>query len=74
VSVNGYGVYQNITFTLVVKIFKPRGTLKPEEHYKTKIELASEIIEELIAQGWNIELVLASSLYGESSQFISTLQ
>lgn len=51
-----------------------RGTLKPEEHYKTKIELASEIIEELIAQGWNIELVLASSLYGESSQFISTLQ
>ncbi|NEP08995.1 MAG: IS701 family transposase [Symploca sp. SIO2C1] len=52
VSVNAYGVYQNITFPLVVKIFKPRGTLKPEEHYKTKIELASEIIEELIGQGW----------------------
>jgi len=74
VSVNAYGVYQNITFPLVVKIFKPRGTLKPGEHYKTKIELASEIIEELIAQGWKIELVLADSLYGESSNFISTLE
>lgn len=26
VSVNAYGVYFNITFPLVVKVFKPRGT------------------------------------------------
>lgn len=31
----------------------------------TKIELATEIIIELIELGFNIELVLADSLYGE---------
>lgn len=70
VSVNAYGVYCNITFPLVVKVFKPKGTLKESDKYKTKIELASEIITELIESGFNIELVLANSLYGESSQFI----
>jgi SRSO17 transposase len=35
--------------------------------------LASEIITELIESGFNIELVLADSLYGESSQFIQKL-
>ncbi len=40
VSVNAYGVYSNITFPLSVKIFKPKGTLKEEDEYKTKIELA----------------------------------
>ena len=45
----------------------------PEDKYKTKIELASEIITELIELGLNIELVLADSFYGESSQFIQKL-
>ncbi|BAY48811.1 transposase [Scytonema sp. HK-05] len=70
VSVNAYGVYANITFPLIVKVFKPKGTLKESNKYKTKIELASEIITELMESGFNIELVLADSLYGESSQFI----
>lgn len=70
VSVNAYGVYSNITFPLMVKVFKPKGTLKEGDKYKTKIELASEIITELIEEGFKIELVLADSLYGESSQFI----
>ena len=30
VSVNAYGVYQNITFPLIFKVFKPKGTLKQE--------------------------------------------
>jgi len=70
VSVNAYGVYANITFPLIFKVFKPKGTLKESDKYKTKIELASEIITELMESGFNIELVLADSLYGESSQFI----
>ncbi len=74
VSVNAYGVYQNITFPLIFKVFKPRTILKPEEQYKTKIDLASEIIEELIEEGLKIELVLADSLSGESSQFIRKLE
>ena len=73
VSVNAYGIYKNITFPLSFKIFKPKGTLKPEDRYQTKIQLASSIIEELIEFGFNIELVLADSLYGEASSFISTL-
>ncbi len=73
VSVNAYGVYSNITFPLSVKIFKPKGTLKAEDKYKTKIELATEIITELIEAGFTIKLVLADSLYGESTQFIRKL-
>jgi SRSO17 transposase len=74
VSVNAYGVYQNITFPLIFKIFKPKGTLKPEDKYQTKIQLVSSIIEELIDFGFNIELVLADSLYGEASCFIRKLE
>ena len=35
---------------LIVHEFKPKGTLKAEDKYKTKIELASEIITELIEE------------------------
>ena len=54
-------------------MFKPKGALKVEDKYQTKIELAAEIITELINEGFNIKLVLADSLYGESSQFLSNL-
>lgn len=73
VSVNAYGVYANITFPLIAQVFKPKGTLKESDKYKTKIELAAEIITELMESGFNIELVLADSLYGESSQFLRKL-
>lgn len=73
VSVNAYGVYNNITFPLLFKVFKPQGTLQAGDKYKTKIELVTEIITELIELGCNVELVLADSLYGESSQFIRRL-
>ncbi len=74
VTVNAYGVYANLTFPLSFKVFKPKETLKSGDKYKTKIELASEIITELIDEGFNIELVLADSLYGESSEFIRKLK
>ena len=73
VSVNAYGIYENITFPLVFKIFKPKGTLKENDTYKTKIELASSIVTELVEFGFNIDLVLADGLYGEASSFIRTL-
>ena len=73
VSVNAYGVYCNITFPLIFKVFKPKGTLKEGDKYQTKIELAAEIIRELMNEGFNIDLVLADSLYGESSQFLHQL-
>ncbi len=64
VSVNAYGIYEHISFPLVFKVFKPRETLKEAEPYKTKIELATEIITELMDFGLKIELVLSDSLYG----------
>lgn len=73
VSVNVYGIYNNITFPLIFKVFKPRETLKESDKSQTKIELAGEIKPLLIDFGWKIELVLSDSLYGESSQFIRTL-
>ncbi len=73
VSVNAYGVYCHITFPLIFKVFKPKGTLKESDKYQTKIELAAEIIRELMNEGFNIDLVLADSLYGESSQFLHQL-
>jgi len=47
VSVNAYGVMENITFPLIFKVFKPRTRVPPGDTYKTKPELAVEIIEEL---------------------------
>jgi len=72
VSVNAY-VVDNITYPLLFKIFKPLSRLQPGDVYKTKPELAVEILQEL--EEWNlIELVLADSLYGESGDVIHELQ
>jgi SRSO17 transposase len=73
VSVNAYGIYQDITFHLMFKVFNPQGRLKLGDNYQTKIKLASLIIKKLIEFGFKIELVLADSFYGESSSFIRTL-
>jgi SRSO17 transposase len=73
VSVNAYGVYENLTFPLMFKVFKPKGRFKTGDRHKTKIQLAFEIIDEVVSFGFEIELVLADSLYGESSLFIQTL-
>lgn len=42
--------------------------------YKTKPQLAEEIIRELLALGFRFKLVLADSLYGESSNVIRVLE
>jgi SRSO17 transposase len=73
VSVNAYGVLDNITFPLLFRIFKPEKRLKAEEIYKSKPELAIELIHELRARGFAFDLVLADRLYGESSAFITAL-
>lgn len=74
VSVNAYGVLDHITFPLVFKIYKPRSRLLPGDTYKSKPELASEIIQELQQWGFHFQVVLADCLYGESGDFISMLE
>ncbi len=73
VSVNAYGVVENITFPLLFKIFKPEKCLKAGDVYHSKPSLALELIQELRQRGFQFDLVLADRLYGESSDFISTL-
>jgi SRSO17 transposase len=73
VSVNAYGVLGTTTFPLLFRIFKPQTRLKAGDAYKTKPQLAIEIIEELLRLGFRFSVVLADSLYGESGPFISAL-
>jgi SRSO17 transposase len=74
VSVNAYGVLDHLTFPLLFKVYKPHTRLKPGDTYKTKPELAVEIIEELEQWGFQFDVVLADCVYGESSTFISALE
>ncbi len=73
VSVNAYGLLGSTTFPLLFRVFKPETRLKPGDVYKTKPQLAIEIIEELLGLGFHVRVVLADSLYGESGPFISAL-
>lgn len=74
VSVNAYGVVEGITYALLFKIFKPKSCLKKGDDYRTKPQLAQEIIQELQSFGFRFKLVLADSLYGESGDVIGLLQ
>jgi SRSO17 transposase len=74
VSVNAYGILDHITFPLLFKVFKPRTRLKPGDTYQTKPALAVAIIQELRQWGFQFSVVLADSLYGESSDIASELE
>lgn len=74
VSVNAYAVVDNITIPLLFKVFKPRQRLQEGDVYKTKPQLAEEIIRELLSFGFKFHLVLADSLYGESGNVIGVLE
>ncbi len=74
VSVNAYGVVEGITYPLIFQIFKPKTRLQEGDKYKTKPQIAVEIIQELKEEGFKIKLVLADSLYGESGDVISVLE
>ncbi len=47
VSINTYGIMDHITFPLVFKVYKPRMHLQLGDAYKTKPQLALELIQEL---------------------------
>jgi SRSO17 transposase len=73
VSVNAYGVLGDLSFPLMFKVFKPKRRLKPDDVYQTKLQLAEQIIQELVNFGFQFSLVLADSLYGESHPFLTVL-
>ena len=74
VSVDAYGVIDNITFPLTFTVYKPKARLKAGEPHRTKPEIAATMVRELCDLGFQFELVLADSAYGESgSSFVRTL-
>ncbi len=74
VSVNAYGVLDTVTFPLAFRIYKPQRRLKPGDVFKSKPQLAVELIQELAAQGFHFSVVLADSMYGESWEFTTALE
>lgn len=73
VSVNAYGVLEGITFPLMFEVFKPRPSLKATDGYRTKPQLALQLLRELKARDFPFHLVVADSLYGESTEFLEGL-
>ena len=74
VAVTAYGLLEGITFPLTFAVYKPRARLQDGEAYHTKPEIAAAMIQELRKMGFEFDLVLADSLYGESgSNFVSVL-
>ncbi len=75
VSVDAYGVIDGITFPLSFEVYKPKGRLKEGETYRSKPQIAAALVEELCELGFEFELVLADSEYGESrSNFVRVLE
>jgi len=75
VAVTAYGVLSGLTFPLLFEVYKPRERLQPGDQYLTKPEIAAKMIKQLRAMGFKFNLVLADSLYGESSKnFIQILE
>jgi SRSO17 transposase len=58
---------------LLFRVFKPQSRLKAGDVDKTKPQLAVEIVEKLVALGFEFRVVLADGLYGESPEFLSAL-
>ena len=74
VAVSAYGLLDDITFPLTFEVYKPKERLNPTDRYRTKPEIAATMIRELCALGFEFDLVLADSLYGESgSNFVNVL-
>jgi SRSO17 transposase len=64
-----------LTFPLMFEIYKPQERLKLNDSYRSQPQIASQMIREIQAMGFEIDCVLADSLYGESTSiFIRCLQ
>lgn len=74
VSVDAYGVIDNITFPLTFEVYKPKERLQEGDRYLSKPQIAADMIRHLCDLGFEFELVLADSEYGESgSNFVAVL-
>jgi SRSO17 transposase len=56
VSVNIYGVKDGITFPLIFEIYKPKSTLKSDDIYQSKPQIAAKLVTEFVELGWSMDL------------------
>ncbi|MBL1178447.1 IS701 family transposase [Pantanalinema sp. GBBB05] len=74
VAVTAYGLVDGMILPLTFEVYKPRERLKEQEEYQSKPQIAAQMIRQLQAMGFQFELVLADSLYGESKvNFVNVL-
>jgi SRSO17 transposase len=74
VAVTAYGLVDGMILPLTFEVNKPRERLKNGDEYYTKPQIAATMIRQLQAMGFEFELVLAESLYGESKiNFVNVL-
>jgi SRSO17 transposase len=75
VAVTAWGLINGITFPLIFEVYKPKERLLDKDTYRSKPEIAAQMVREIKQRGFEIELVLADSLYGESeSKFLGCLE
>lgn len=81
VAVTAYALYNGMILPLCFEVYKPKSRLRPIpysheiEPHRSKPTIAAQMIRALKAMGFNIRLVLADSLYGESqSNFVQVLE
>ncbi len=63
VAVTAWGLINGITFPLIFEVYKPKERLLAEDTYRSKPEIASQMVREIKQMGFEIELVLADSQY-----------
>jgi SRSO17 transposase len=74
VAVTAYGLVDGMIVPLTFEVYKPRERLKDKDEYQSKPQIAARMIRQLQAMGFQFELVLADSLYGESKvNFVNVL-
>ena len=74
VAVTAYGLVDGMILPLTFEVYKPREQLKDTDEYQSKPQIAARMIRQLQAVGFQFELVLADSLYGESQvNFVDVL-
>lgn len=74
VAVTAYGLVDGMIVPLTFEVYKPRERLKHTDDYQSKPQIAAGMIRQLQAMGFQFELVLADSLYGESKvNFVNAL-
>ncbi len=75
VAITAWGLIDGIAFPLLFEVYKPKERLKEGDIYHSKPEIAAQLVREIKLMGFQIELVLADSLYGESeTNFLRCLE